>query len=71
MYLAIIRYVLGLAWRKVAHDPAGGLFANLEEAKKKNVDDENAELFSTLYDLESMRNDARVFHFKLCQPERT
>merc|ERR1739838_969207 len=34
-----------------AHDRAGGLFANLEEAKKKN--------------------DAGVFHFKLCHPERT
>ena len=67
-----IAIVLVLAWTKVySHDRAGGLFANLEEAKKKNVDDENAELFSILYDLESMRNDAGVFHFKLCHPERT
>ena len=59
-------------WRKIyAHDIDGGVFANLEEAKKKNVDDENSKLFSRLYDLESMRDNDGMFHFKLCHPERT
>merc|ERR1712142_70468 len=61
----------GLTWRKIySHDITGGLFADLEEAKKKNVDDEDAKLFSRLYDLESMKDDQGVFHFKLCYPER-
>ena len=64
--------VTGLHWRKVySHDIDGGVFANLEEATKKNVDDENSKLFSRLYDLESMRDDNGLFHFKLCYPERT
>merc|ERR1712013_548766 len=64
--------VTGLQWRKVyGHHIDSGVFANLEEAKKKNVDDENSDLFSRLYDLESMRDDNGMFHFKLCYPERT
>ena len=39
------------------------------ETKKKNIDDPEADLFSILYDLESMRNAEGVFHFKLCYPE--
>eukprot|EP00092_Neocalanus_flemingeri_P068675 GFUD01083998.1.p1 GENE.GFUD01083998.1~~GFUD01083998.1.p1 ORF type:complete len:279 (+),score=71.27 GFUD01083998.1:38-874(+) len=59
-------------WKKVfSHDTAGGLFANLDEAKQKNIDNEHAPLFSTLFNLESMRNDAEEFHFKLCYPELT
>jgi len=61
---------VALTWKKVySHDVDGGLFANLDEAKKKNIDDESASLFSVLYNLESMRNDDGVFHFKLCYPE--
>ena len=52
-----------------ALNTAGGLFANLDETKKKNIDDPEADLFSILYDLESMRNAEGVFHFKLCYPE--
>jgi len=60
----------GLKWTKIyAHDTEGGLFANLEDAKKKNVNDEEAKLFSRLYDLESMRDNDGVFHFRLCYPE--
>merc|ERR1712142_531360 len=60
------------AWTKIySHDITAGPFANLEEAKKKNVDDENAKLYSKLYDLESMRDKDGVFHFKLCYPDRT
>ena len=39
------------------------------ETKKKNIDDPEADLFSILNDLESMRNAEGVFHFKLCYPE--
>ena len=64
--------LLGPIWQKVfSHDTAGGLFANLEEGKQKNTDNEDAALFSILYNLESMRNDEGMFHFKLCYPERT
>ena len=54
-----------------ALNTAGGLFANLDETKKKNIDDPEADLSSILYDLESMRNKDRVFHFKLCYQELT
>ena len=61
--------VTGVQWRKVyAHDLDGGVFANLEEAKKKNIDDENSKLFSRLYELESMRDNDGMFHFQLCHP---
>ena len=64
--------ITGLKWTKIyAHDIDGGFFADLEEAKKKNVNDENAQLFSKLYDLESMKDNDGVFHFKLCHPELT
>jgi len=57
-------------WQKVfSHNTAGGFFANLDETKKKNIDDEEALLFSTLYNLESLRNNDGAFHFKLCYPE--
>jgi hypothetical protein len=52
-----------------SHDVAGGVFADLDEAKKKNIDDEKSELYSILYNLESMRNSDKVFHFLLCYPE--
>ena len=51
------------------HDVSGGPFANLEEAKRKNSNDENALLFSILDDLEVYRTNCGYFHFKLCYPE--
>ena len=54
-----------------SHNTAGGLFSDLNDAKKKNIDDKEADLFSILYDLESMRNEDGVFHFKLCYPDLT
>lgn len=57
-------------WEKIySLNTAGGLFANLDDAKKKNIDDPEADLFSRLYELDSMRNWEGVFHFKLCYPE--
>ena len=50
---------------------AGGLFANLDEAKKKNICEPEAELFSILWDLESMRNREGYFRFNLCYPDLT
>ena len=62
----------GKEWKKIySLDTSGGLFANLEEAKKKNVNDENALLYSILYNLEAFRNKKGYFHFKLCYPELT
>ena len=59
-------------WKKVySFDTSGGLFANLEEAKRKNIDNENALLYSILYNLEAYRNKQGYFHFKLCYPELT
>jgi len=59
-------------WRKVyGLDITGGPFANLDEAKKKNIDDPDANKFSILYDLETMKNADGVFHFKICYPELT
>jgi len=59
-------------WRKVfSHNASGGLFSDLDDAKRKNIDDNEADLFSILYDLESMRNEDGVFHFKLCYPDLT
>ena len=56
-------------WRKIfSHHIDGGVFTDLEEAKKKNIHDENAKLFSILYDLESMRDEDGLFHLKLCYP---
>ena len=64
--------MLGPPWTKVySHNVAGGVFADLNEAKKKNIDDETSKLYSILYNLESLRNYDEVFHFKLCYPELT
>ena len=61
-----------MKWRKVySHDITGGLFRNLIEAGRKNVDDEDAALFSILYDLDMMKDDGGLFHFKLCYLEQT
>ena len=61
---------INCVWRKVfAHDVEGGVFSDLEEAQKKNIHDENAKLFSLLYDIESMRGEDGLFHFQLCYPE--
>eukprot|EP00091_Calanus_sinicus_P011807 TRINITY_DN26656_c0_g1_i1.p1 TRINITY_DN26656_c0_g1~~TRINITY_DN26656_c0_g1_i1.p1 ORF type:complete len:149 (-),score=41.01 TRINITY_DN26656_c0_g1_i1:134-523(-) len=57
-------------WKKVySLNTIGGLFSSIEEAKKKNIDDPGADLFSILFDLESMRNGDGLFHFKLCYPD--
>ena len=44
-------------------------FANIEETKNKNPDDENADLFSILGQLENYRTCSGQLHFKLCWPE--
>jgi len=67
-----IPWLAGKEWKKVfSHDASGGLFANLEEAKEKNVGDENALLYSILNNLEAYRTKKGYFHFKLCYPELT
>ena len=67
-----IKLHVGLKWRKIfSHDISGGLFDNLISASRMNVGNESALLYSILYDLELMRDDSGVFHFKLCYPELT
>ena len=39
------------------------------EAEHKNAENESADLFSILYQLEQFRNCDGVFHFKLCYPD--
>jgi len=64
--------VEAVKWKKVfGHNFKGGFFSNLEETKKKNANDENALLFSILYNLEAYRMKKGHFHFKLCYPELT
>ena len=46
-----------------------GYFKDLEEAKNKNADNETADLFSVLDQLEQFRTCNGHFHFKLCYPE--
>eukprot|EP00092_Neocalanus_flemingeri_P029421 GFUD01031946.1.p1 GENE.GFUD01031946.1~~GFUD01031946.1.p1 ORF type:complete len:379 (-),score=91.19 GFUD01031946.1:217-1326(-) len=59
-------------WRKVfAHNTSGGLFANLEDSKNKNPDNENSTLFSILDQLENFRDFQGNFQFKICYPELT
>jgi hypothetical protein len=43
---------------------ADGFFADLDEAQNKNADNETADLFSILYQLEQFRTCEGVFHFK-------
>ena len=46
-----------------------GFFGDLIEAQNKNADNETADLFSILYQLERFRTCDGVFHFKLCYPD--
>ena len=67
-----IQLFVGLKWRKIyTHDISGGFFENLISASRMNVGNESALLYSILYDLDLMRDDSGVFHFKLCYPELT
>ena len=69
MHLAIFK---GAEWKKVfSHDTSGGVFANLEEAKEKNIEDEDSLLYSILFKLELFRSKYGPFHFKLCHPDLT
>lgn len=59
-------------WKKIfSHDTAGGLFANLEDAKNKNPQNENSKLFSILDQLEKFRDAEGNFELKVCYPEVT
>ena len=63
---------LGIEWKKVysiSISNTSVFFSDLEEAKNKNADDENSDLFSILGQLESFRTCSGNFHFKLCYPE--
>ena len=46
-----------------------GFFKDGPDALNKNADDEDADMFSILDQLEEYRNCNGTFHFKLCYPE--
>ena len=46
-----------------------GFFANHEDAHNKNSDNETADMFSILDQVEEYRNCDGNFHFKICYPE--
>ena len=49
------------------HKPDSGMFASDADALSKNKHDPNADLYSRLDELESLRNPADgKFHFSLC-----
>ena len=52
-----------------SHDTAGGLFKSSCEAKFKNPENPDANLFSVLNQLETFRLNLGSFHLKLCYPE--
>ena len=59
----------GNEWIKVfSHDSTGGVFANADDALRKNAEDPDALLYSVLDQLEKYRSKIG-FHFKLCYPE--
>ena len=51
------------------HNTAGGLFSSKDDALSKNPEDQNANLFSILDQLEKYRDENGNFQFKLCYPE--
>ena len=52
-------------------DTSGGLFSNYDEVGSMNINNPDAQLFSTLGSLENYRNVFGKFRFKLCYPELT
>ena len=54
-----------------SHNTAGGLFSSQEDALSKNPREPEADLYSVLDQLESLRSVEGSFHFKLCYPEVT
>lgn len=46
-----------------------GYFVDHAEALNKNAENETADMYSILYQLEQYRTCSGLFHFKLCYPE--
>jgi len=64
-----IGYLTRGKWIKVfSHNTSGGIFSSDEDARKKNPENPDANLYSILDQLESFRTPDG-FHFKLCYPE--
>ena len=74
IYCLCLIFIAATEWKKVyslsrtANLTKGGYFESREEAFNKNPDDEEAELFSILDQLEPLRTCGGDFHFKLCYP---
>ena len=71
----IIFCIQGIEWKKVysfnhpAYLGKKGFFANHEDAHNKNSDNETADMFSILDQIEEYRNCDGNFHFKICYPD--
>ena len=67
-------FLEAIEWKKVyslarpANLSKSGFFDNPDESLSKNPDDEDADLFSSLDQLEQLRACGGDFHFKLCYP---
>ena len=68
--------IQGIEWKKVyslSHPvdlgDKDGFFLDHKEAENKNADNEKADMFSILYQLEQYRTCSGEFHFKICYPE--
>ena len=68
-------WLKGTEWKKVYsfYHPSSlgknGFFANHADAHNKNADNETADMFSILDQLEDFRDCDGNFHFKICYPE--
>ena len=66
----IILCISATPWTKVfSHDTAGGLFTSNSDAISKNSENPDANLFSVLNQLETLRLADGSFHLKICYPE--
>ena len=64
-------FILFFCVQVFSHNTAGGLFSSQEDALSKNPGEPEADLYSVLDQLESLRSVEGSFHFKLCYPEVT
>ena len=67
--------VVGIEWKKIytlTHPSdlgTAGFFKDLKDAQNKNAENETADMFSVLGELDQYRSCSGGFHFQLCYPE--
>ena len=64
-------FTSGIEWKKVYSltHTSNELFKNLKDAKNKNADNETADLFSILDELEQYKSCSGDFHLKIYYPQ--